>query len=122
MNIEQQAAYQQLVHHLIAAFEREFWAGHHDRSRLLAAPLRVLHQALPPGADAAPLLSGVLQVLCADQGLRPERNVAPQGALTGQAPQGALTGQAPQGALTGQAPQGAPTGPEPHDAPIGATD
>ncbi len=65
MVTEQHAAHQQLARRLIAAFEREFWAGHHDRSRLLAAPLRVLHQALPPGADAAPLLSGVLQALSA---------------------------------------------------------
>jgi hypothetical protein len=65
------ASEQQLARRLLAAYEREFWAGHHDRSRLLAAPLRVLHQALPPGAEATALLSGVLQALTASTATDP---------------------------------------------------
>lgn len=70
------ASAQLIARRLLAAYEREFWAGHHDRSRLLAAPLRVLHQALPPGADATDLLSGVLQVLGSAAGAGTTDNAA----------------------------------------------
>jgi hypothetical protein len=53
----------QLARRLLEAFEREFWAGHHDRSRLLGAPLRVLQQALDPAVDAGALLASLLQAL-----------------------------------------------------------
>ncbi|MCP9889066.1 hypothetical protein KBY96_14155 [Cyanobium sp. ATX 6A2] len=53
----------QLARRVLDAFEREFWAGHHDRARLLSAPLRVLHQAMDTSADPAPLMASVLQTL-----------------------------------------------------------
>ena len=55
-----------LARSVLDAFEREFWAGHHDRARLLAAPLRVLHDALIVGGDCLPTLSGLLQALDPD--------------------------------------------------------
>jgi hypothetical protein len=54
---------QQLVRHVLDAFEREFWAGHHDRGRLLAAPLRVIHQAIDPAEAAAGHIEGLLAAL-----------------------------------------------------------
>lgn len=49
-----------LARRVLQAFEREFWAGHHDRGRLLAAPLRVLHQALHSKTDAAAVIEALL--------------------------------------------------------------
>jgi hypothetical protein len=54
---------QHLARRLLEAFEREFWAGHHDRARLLCAPLRVLHQAVDTSPDPGPLIASVLQSL-----------------------------------------------------------
>lgn len=52
-----------LAGRLLDAFDREFWAGHHDHARLIAAPLEVLHDAVAAGADATELLPSVLQSL-----------------------------------------------------------
>lgn len=49
-----------LARRLLAAFEREFWAGHHDRGRLLGAPLRELHRALDGAADAPAVIEALL--------------------------------------------------------------
>jgi hypothetical protein len=51
-----------LSRRMLDAFEREFWAGHHDRTRLMSAPLRVLAEALDPGCRA--LLERLLHELC----------------------------------------------------------
>lgn len=42
------SAVPQLSRRMLDAYEREFWAGHHDRTRLLSAPLRVVAEALDP--------------------------------------------------------------------------
>jgi hypothetical protein len=49
-----------ITRRVLDAFEREFWAEHHDRSRLLAAALEVLDDAIARGADAADLLQAVI--------------------------------------------------------------
>lgn len=53
----------QLAGRILDAFEREFWAGHHDRTRLMLAPLRVLHDALTAAPDPAAVLRSVLHQL-----------------------------------------------------------
>jgi hypothetical protein len=63
MASDSHASDHQLARRLLDAFEREFWAGHHDRCRLLSAPLRVLHPAIESAHDAGALLGAVLQAL-----------------------------------------------------------
>jgi hypothetical protein len=43
---------EQVAQQAMAAFEREFWAGHHSRPRLAAAPLRIAMELLFP--DSGP--------------------------------------------------------------------
>jgi hypothetical protein len=59
----------QLARRVLDAFEREFWAGHHDRARLLSAPLREIHAAQSRAPDPGALVGSVLEVLEARAGL-----------------------------------------------------
>jgi hypothetical protein len=60
---------QQLARRILDAFEREFWAGHHDRIRLLLAPLRVLEDGMASQPEPTRLLRGVLELLEITAGL-----------------------------------------------------
>lgn len=53
-------ALEQLSRRLLDAFELEFWSGRHNRARLVAAPLRVLREALRTSDDPHALLASLL--------------------------------------------------------------
>lgn len=59
----------QLARRVLDAFEREFWAGHHDRVRLIAAPLREIHAAQSRAPDPGALVGSLLEALEARAGL-----------------------------------------------------